>query len=420
MSQQLTVGRTELPFALRTLNQLAGAWLSMSPSSGLLQQESLLEQAIRHEGGRFDDFGHDGFMGPMARVIAEANRRDVCPLGRLSFRKIAVKTLVNRLRWTAYRKAHPEVEDIRIERPIFILGFPRTGTTLLQNLLTLEEGYRSLKFWELSSPTPVHPDLQVDQRKREVAIGRALWAAYKVAPEMAEVHEIRADTPEECWPLMANGWVALNYDLANGLTDFGEYLYDHDMVHAYTEYKQQLQMMAHRHPQQVYVLKCPEHLWFLDALLTVFPDADIIWTHRDPAASIASYCSLVSMARRSFYGSVDPHELGGHIRKRFHEGVHRAMDTRTRFPSARFFDVDFRDLVTDPISMVKRIRTYFDLEEADGAVERIHAWQNNDRQDKKGKHKYSADFYGLDIDAIHDEYADYIYSFDIPIKPSGM
>lgn len=414
MTQQLTVGRTELPFALRTLNQLAGILLKVAPGAGRLEAEALMEAARRQEG--LEDFGHPGFMEPMQRVIDEANARPVCPLGQVSFPKIAQKALVNRLRWTEYRKRHPEVDDIELRRPIFILGFPRTGTTLLQNLLTLDSRYRALEFWELSSPTPVHEDLAVDRKKRIAAISRTLWAAYKFAPEMAEVHEIRATTPEECWPLMANGWVALNYDLANGMTDFGDWLYQHDMVHAYTEYKQQLQMMAHRRPDQTYVLKCPEHLWFLDALLTVFPDADIVWTHRDPAASIASYCSLVSMARRTFYGSVDPHELGAHIQKRFHEGVGRAMEARARHPQARFFDVDFKELVSDPAAMVERIRTHFGREHPEGAEARIEAWQNNDRQDKKGKHKYSAAFYGLDRAEIHAQYKAYITAFDIPLK----
>lgn len=416
MAHQLTVKRTELPFVLRMANRVAGMWLKVAPRAGRLDVDELFELAVKAEGGRLTDFGDPTFRGPMREVLGMAGTAGVCPLGLVSFRQVAVKQLVNRLRWTEYRKQHPEVDGIELKRPLFILGFPRTGTTLLQNLLTLEEEYRSLYFWELSSPTPVHPDPEIDRKKRVASVMRILQIAYAVAPEMAEVHEIRADTPEECWPLMANAFAAYNFDLANGLKGFGEVLYEHDMVHAYTEYKQQLQMMAHGREDQTYVLKCPEHLWFLDSLLEVFPDADIVWTHRDPASSIASYCSLVSMARRSFYGSVDPHELGAHIQMRFHEGVCRAMEARERFPNARIYDVDFAELVADPTAKVRDIRAHFGRENPEGTEARMEAWQNSGRKDKKGKHKYSSDFYGLDVDEIHEQYAEYISAFDIPIK----
>jgi len=414
VAKQLTVSRTQLPPTMRAIDLFLKGLLLLAPSQGLLEADSLMAAARKKE--KLDDFGGDVFDEPMRAALASANSTDICSLGRVTMRNLGIKSLVNRLRITDYIRRHPAVADIPIQRPVFILGFPRTGTTVLQNLLTLDPGYRALEFWELSSPTPVDDDRERDRAKRIKAIDRTLRAAYLLAPEMAEVHEIRASTPEECWPLFANAFSALAFDLGNGLTTFGDWLMTHDMVAAYREYRQQLQLLSHRREPASFVLKCPEHLWFLDALLTVFPDAAIVWTHRDPAASIASYCSLVSMGRRTMHGQVDPHELGAQIQRRFLQGVNRAMAARDAADPKHFMDVSFEDLVSDPAAMVRRIKERFDIPHPEGAEDRIVAWQNSGRKDKKGKHKYDAAFYGIDRAAVHADYAHYIERFEIPIR----
>ena len=106
-------------------------------------------------------------------------------------------------RLARYLKQHPRVGSHPIKRPVFILGFPRTGTTLLQNLLALDDQRRALPFWEIMNPVPFHEDPVKDKKARIRAANAKLRIAYWVLPEMAAVHEIRAETLEECWPLLA-------------------------------------------------------------------------------------------------------------------------------------------------------------------------------------------------------------------------
>ena len=239
--------------------------------------------------------------------------------------------------------------------------------------------------------------------------------AYLVSPEMADIHEIGTDNAEECWPLFANTFAVMNYDLSSGFRDYGDWLLEQDMEGPYREFRLQLQMLAAQQDTNHFVLKCPEHLWFLDALLKVFPDACVVWTHRDPVASIASYCSLVSLNRRTFYGKYDPHALGQHITDRFLSGINRAIRVGEHEGDSRFFHVNFNTLVEDPTAVVKQICTKFDYNYGSGLDEAIQNWQNNSRRDKRGRHKYSAERYGLDANIIHSRYADYIERFQIPV-----
>jgi hypothetical protein len=244
-----------------------------------------------------------------------------------------------------------------------------------------------------------------------------LQLAYLIAPEMKYVHQIGATTAEECWPLFFNTFSVMNYDLQANLREFGDWLMTTDMVPAYDDYRRQLQLISQRAPDRDLVLKCPEHLWFLDALMEVFPDACIVWTHRDPLASIASYCSLISLNQRMLYGRIDAHAIGAHITDRFEIGVERAVAARERIGRPeQFFDVDFVDLVRDPRTIIEQIHRHFDLPYPETMDTSIDGWLNNGRADKKGRHRYSASVYGLDAEDIDRRYGDYIERFQIPCR----
>ena len=388
-------------------------WLGMPFTQ--LDADKILREARRSTG--LTDWGREDFIEPLRRLLETARGKDLSGIARFSTHQICVKAMQNRLWIEDYVRRHPEVEDIPIERPVFILGFPRTGTTLLQNLMSQTGTLRPLRFWELSSPVPAYEDRERDIRVRKSRASTIVKAAYFVAPEQRHIHQLGVETAEECWPLFFNAFQVMNYDLTADFRDFGDWMMGRDMVPAYTYYKRQLQILAHHTPTRHFLLKCPEHLWFVDALLKVFPDACVVWTHRDPVASVASYCSLSSLQRRMLYGHIDRPAIGAHIRDRFRIGVERAMTARREIADeSRFFDVDFQQLVTDPIAMVHRIKGHFGIPHADGADATMQAWLDNGRKDKRGQHRYSAEQWGLDQGAIHAEYADYLERFSIPVK----
>lgn len=414
MDRQYTVNRLEIAPTLKLVNAAVGiaGWLGVP--FGKLDVDSVLRAAQRKTG--LQDFGDDAFIPLMRRLFRYADAGRVTRLGEIALRQTAFASVSNRLRIEDYIQRHPEVEDIPIERPIFIVGFPRTGTTLLQNLLSLDEGHRSLKFWELYNPVPVHDDPEVDRKKRIRKAKEVLAVAKTVAPEMPVVHDIKADTAEEDWFLMCNTFAVMNNDLANGLVRWGDYLMRHDMTGPYREFRRMLQVLAHWHPTGRFVLKCPEHLWFMDALFEVFPDACIVWPHRDPVSCIASYSSMISLTRRAWFGRIHAEYIGEHVTDRFLGGVTRGMATRDRVGEERFFDTRFEQLTRDPVQAVRDIKAHFDIPHGDEEDRAVRHYLAQPREDKPGRHVYSAAQWGLEVKEIYGRFEPYTDRFGIRVN----
>jgi hypothetical protein len=410
-----TVTQLEYSPMIKAANGLMGALRALGLPLTSLDPDHMMRAARRSTG--LTDWGTDDFIEPLRKLSAVAATRPLTPLAQFITRQVCVKAIKNRLWIEDYIRRFPEVEDIKLPRPVFILGFPRTGTTLLQNLMAVTPGQRALRFWELAGPVPAHTDPAKDLKIRRGRGRNIIKAAYFIAPEQRFIHHISVDSAEECWPLFFNAFQVMNYDLTADFNDFGDWLIQRDMAPAYRYYRRTLQLMAHWQPTERFLLKCPEHLWFLDALMEVFPDACVVWTHRDPVASVASYASLSSLQRRMVYGRMDPPAIGRHIQQRFKMGVERAMAARDRIgDESRFFDVDFQQLVEDPIKMVGRIQDHFGLERAADSEQQMRAFLTNDRADKRGRHRYSTEQWGLDPESVRRDFAPYIDRFSIPVK----
>ena len=415
MSGPYTVERREYALWMRVASAAIRFAEMFGVPAGYMEHERMLGAARRRT--KLDDWGDESFIEPFAVLCDDLSSRELPALSRFLLKEMAVTACVNRLMSLDFQKRHAHVLDHPIERPVFILGFPRTGTTVLQNLMALDAKRRALPFWETTSPLPLVEDDPVrDVAKRKGRMGLGLRMSYWLAPEQRVMHEVKVDTYEECWPLFSPSYRVLNYDLALGWDRYGDWLLrTQDMRVPYAEYKRSLQVLCQRKPDQGLLLKCPEHLWFLDALFETFPDACVVWTHRDPFKSVASYSSMVSLSRRTFHGHFVPEDVGAHITKRFADGVERAMAARERLGEHRFYDASFEAVCEDPAQVVRDIRKHFDLPHVAGADEAMHTYLTaGHRSDAKGKHRYSAERYGLDADAVRERFSRYIDRFDIP------
>jgi hypothetical protein len=303
-----------------------------------------------------------------------------------------------------YIKRHPEVLDLQIRRPIIVLGFPRSGTTLLQTLLAASPDRAPIEFWELMSVTPVNEaDQEADRAVRIRDLDRILRAAKLFVPELNRIHESTPTTPEEDWQLLVPSFQALTFELAYGLEDYGRWLQtEADMAWAYSELKQRLQIILHQRPREQLVLKCPDHLWFIDAVLKVFPDACIVQTHRDPVRCITSYTSMISLQERTLTGRIRWKPLAARLTKMFLNGAHRAHEARLRHDPRQFFDVPFDELVRDPEGIVRRIFKHFDLVPPCASL--VSSELKKPRADRPGSHRYSCDRLGIDPEAIRNQF----------------
>ncbi len=411
-----TVNQLRYGPLLQVANGLAGFGEWAGASLGRLDVDDILAEGRRQTG--LQDWGDDHFLPNLRTAVDCVKAKDgLTPLARVVLRQSFVRAVCNRLWVQDWLRRHPEVRDQRVERPIFVVGFPRTGTTVLQNLFAAHPDRRGLPFWQLTVPVPVAEDREADRQSRRKTCDWMLWAAYRAAPEMAEVHYIDTDTLEECWPLFGNSFAVMNWELQSGLERYGDWIQQHaDMQKAYAEYRTLLQVQLERWPSGQLVLKCPEHLWFLDALLDVFPDACILWTHRDPYETIASYCSLMSLQWRTLYGHIDRPAMGAFMERRLLVGIDRALATRARRGDARFFDARFVDTVRDPIGVVEQASAHFGLDVTPAHRDAMRRWLDHERADQRGKHKYDPLDYGLERGRVAERYGHYIERFRLAEK----
>ncbi|MBW2419995.1 MAG: sulfotransferase, partial [Deltaproteobacteria bacterium] len=301
---------TRLPWALDALNHLELAVRKLGLRAIDLDPERLIAKARKQSAHThyFDDYD---FETPL-RVLLDAYEReaDLSLLGRVAVRTSTLLSLTSQLEIQSEYELHPEILDVPIERPVFILGFPRTGTTLLHNLLAQGLGARSPKLWELERPAPaIGPDTPAaDPRRGKSA--NALTQTYRLVPHLKAVHAFDAEMPEECVVLFRKIFSCGSYAIDAHVPSHLDWFLKTDRLPIYRQLKKMLQLLMWKYPGHYPVLKSPLHLYSIDALLEVFPDARIIQTHRDPHTVAGSGCSLAEVLRTLYSMRPDPHMIG--------------------------------------------------------------------------------------------------------------
>jgi len=411
VEQKYTLNQSKLRPTIKIINSLLRLEEKFSYNILDLDRESILERAIRKTG--FDDFGNKHYFDVLDRLIKNVKNINMTPLGQFFIKLVIYRGAINRLNIENYFKKNPEIEDISIESPIFVIGFPRTGTTLMQNVLSCGQGYRSLYFWELVTPYPLHKNHNKDQKRRKNRANLMLQLFKLGAPELPIVHDIRINSKEECWILLANTLVLINFDLGTGLHEWNNWLMTMDRSWVYEEYKRMLQIQAHLVKTKRFVLKCPSHIWNVESILKIFPDACIIWTHRNPVNIIASTCSLVGVAKRFFFDSIDYETIGNSVLNRFSDVVEKAIKFRDGIANDnQFYDVKFDYLIKDTLEEVKNIKKYFKLEHNDNHDIAIKEYLNQSRKAQFRKHNYSLEQFYLNKKDVFERFDDYIKRFN--------
>ena len=251
---------------------------------------------------------------------------------------------------------HPEILDEQIRRPLFVLGLARTGTTLLQRLLSLHAGARYLPFWEGYTPYPREVGNHQggkDGRYREAKSRLALLNC--VGPEFNKIHPIEIDDPEECYHLFRNHFlVPPGFDFAN-VPSFWRWWDDRAHADAYRMHKRQLQALQWLNPNQHWVLKCPNHLSGLKHLLETYPDARIVYTQRDPLKTVPSLCSLAAVTWSMTSDTVDLHNVGEFALDLADRCAAAGRAAMQIVPRDQIVHVEYDDLVRDPAAMAMSI-----------------------------------------------------------------
>ncbi|WP_435770269.1 sulfotransferase family protein [Nocardioides sp. SYSU DS0651] len=368
--------------------------------------EDISAAAVRTTG--LSDFGGTEHEEAFRLVVDDLNSPEagLTPVGNYFMRSQVKSALVARLLTQARFAEFPEHAAVRIERPIFVLGLPRTGTTALSRLLCADPAHQGLEMWLTEFPQPRPPRETWDDDPIFAAMQAAFREHHVTNPEFMGIHYSDAAEPEECWRVLRQTGKSIGFESLAHVPTYSGWLAAQDWTDAYQRHKQNLQLIGLNDQDKRWVLKNPSHLIALDALMSVYPDALVVMTQRDPVTSVASACSLSAEATAghstTFVGEMLGRDQLGLLTRQWHS----FWQARPTYDESQFFDVDYRAFVTDPVGTVGSIYEAFGIDWSTEARANVQRLDEESRSGpRRPSHSYHLADYGLTEDEVRAAFA---------------
>jgi hypothetical protein len=351
------------------------------------------------------DFGTDDYGDGLA-VLLESYTSDtgLTPKGTRVARALLRGALMARLFSEAAWARHPEHAEVAIERPIFVTGLPRSGTTALHRLLTADPGHQGLQLWlaEVPQPRPPREMWAADPAFRYVQAG---CERHHVShPEFMAVHYMAAGQVEECWQLLRQSMRSVSYECLAHLPGYSSWLRGQDWTAAYRRHRRNLQLIGVPDAGRRWVLKNPSHLFALDALLAVYPDALVIQTHRAPRTAVASVCSLAAQASAGWSTTFRGEVIGRDQLDTWAYGLDRFTEARARHDPAQFYDIEYDDFVAKPLGTVAAVYQHFGLTLSGRAADAMRALCQQSPGTAGPGHRYALSDFGLTAEQVDERF----------------
>ncbi len=410
----MSLAETLTSTAVGTLNRGGRVLRRAGITTPDLRREALVAAARRR--ARLEEFGDWPVDEALERLLNAYEREaDLTTLGRITVRELLVSLLENLLYLEQERQASADIERQTIGAPVFIIGLPRTGTTLLHGLIAQDPATRTPLTWEVMFPAgyPEAPEAIDRMRKRTDA--RLAWAN-RLAPAFKRIHEIGADLPQECIAIMAQGFASIQFHTTHNVPSYQDWFEQEAQELGYAFHYRLLQHLQARRAGNRWVLKAPGHLFGLDALLERYPDARIIQTHRDPLRVMASIASLATVLRHAFSDSADSKQIAADWCGRWSNALDRSLETRGHWPAEQFVDVAYADLVAAPLATVERLYEFLGWPLSSEARESMESFLRENPRNKYGAHRYTLADFGLDRARETQRFARYCERFEIPVE----
>jgi len=399
-------------------------WFTLRKEFKPLDLDAIRREAIKKEkaGTDFGDIWYETPYNILINII-NSGRSQWTPIGFVAYREMFLRLLRKRLRFFNYIK-NPDVKEYMeknpVRSPIFVFGMPRTGTTFLHRLLSLDPKARAPLTYELMDPIERVPDdVEKDSAKRIKFCKIQLDLILSLIPHLNSIHEVGAELPEEC--LVAIGMdMPLLFETFHFLAEHCNEIAHIDATPMYENYQKQLQVLAHNAykagdhelAKKRWVLKCPVHLATLDYLVKVFPDAKLVWTHRDLNNALPSLAGLFRLGPDLTQPTVELDQLGKGVLTYAKLALERAEKFFTTSKDTSCCNVKYLELIKNPIEVVKALYKQCDYEftpEYEKILEEYIAKNKAEREATKKKtggktmHNYSLEEYGMsksDVDSL--------------------
>src|SRR6266478_2266989 len=393
-----------------------GALLEKTPiPSTRVSAADLIETAKRRCG--LDDFGEGDFFEALSRLLESCQSEARLNLiGKIALRTDVLQTLCSRLQMQRDRRLYPEIARQQIREPLFIVGLPRSGTTLLHSLLAADPEHRCPFMWEVRSPTP--PTV-ADEKRRIQRANRSCKFFNWLAPSFRYVHAVGAEVPQECISLMTPTFMSDQFDAMYYVPSYRAWFFQQDLRPAYEYHRRFLRHLQFRRAARRWILKAPTHMSAMPALLSVYPDALFVQTHRTPVDAMASVSSLVTILRSAFSDAVDPFIVCREAIDYWSETMDKFLSERDRLARNRICDIQYDEIRREPIDAVRRIYEYFGWILSREAEQRMRVLVASQAERQSANHRYDLSQFGSTAQEVLSVFATYCQRFGLA-QPSGV
>lgn len=374
-----------------------------------LDAEEMLTAALKRAGR--DDFLDRSFYPALQRLIAACNAEsDLSAFGRYSVRFDVLRSLSNLLEFEHVELLHPQLRSRPIERPVFIMGMPRSGTTFLHGLLVQHPAaIAPLSYQTVYPHAPASGRLARQLRKGWVE--GQLRLVRLLAPELNRLHPISAGSPQECTDITSQVFQSLRYDSIYRVPSYQRWLERHGHLEAYRFHRRFLQHLDAYAPGRRWILKSPDHVFALSAIKAVYPDACLVFVHRDPVRVLASVAKLTEVLRRPFARSIDLADIGRQVCASWLDGAQRMM--RAAAASDAILHLHYRQVVSAPLETAGLLFRHAGLTLSEQARQRMRAWLERGRRAAQPRREYSLATFGLDAGSLRAQFTPYVQAFGI-------
>jgi hypothetical protein len=377
-----------------------------------LRPASIMKAAVKTAGS--DDFGSDTFRQPLDVFVRSCqDEAELTTFGRILVSKMLASALVNRIELQRWSVQHPEVRHERIQSPWVIVGLPRTGTSLLSMLLGLDPTARPLLQWEAAHPIPPPTLEDAAEDPRIARSAKDLEGLMKLNPPLRAMHPFGATLAEECVSLFMYDVRTLALETQAHVPSYARWLETCDMTPAYAQHQLALQTLQSRQPTERWVLKTPNHLWHLGALLATYPDARVIWTHRDPGPVVTSLASLANASQRPLTSRRDPRPTAEEWKRKCAFALNSAMSFDDHNADGWCQHLHYGALMADPVESVRALYRHVGEEVTPLHARRMQAFLDHRPQNAYGRHRYDPTDFGWTYPGLAAEFADYVDRYGI-------
>lgn len=372
-----------------------------------INANEILDQAKSETG--LSDLGEPLFFEGLNRLIDSINNEANLNEIGIQAQPIRIQGLLtNRLRFEEDLKKFPEILDQEIIAPIVIVGLPRTGSTMTHRLLASDPNHTAMLWWEGRYPALLPGEKRGDIETR-MELGKAeVDAVVAASPEALDIHPWDYKGADEEILLLEHNFLSTVPESFMALPSYSKWIEEQDHTLAYEDLKKFIQYLQWQNPgreKKRWVLKSPHHLGFIDKMISVFPDAKIIQTHRDPIKTVPSFCSMCANLFEPLTTNFDKVFIGKHWSNKLTRALNHCMNISEQHPN-NFLDLEFLNMIKDPIDEMKKIYEFIGESFGEKTEVAMEAWREENKHEM-GAHKYSLEEYDLTESQINDNFAKY-------------